>query len=244
MDPEVNEFNPFKRDSLNSEERLKNLFSYQLYAQGQPINNAENEENSISIYSDYKNSCTVNNLEEDKVCKKNLMVNKSSSLVRNSYISMKRKNGLQKNIKRSKTPRLINQNPSKKNIDIGIHDKKNSNCKNTKTLNLIKEIKDKANFDNKTNIINGKEKKALKQAELNDNVKSQNFQGNMKKEVFKTTKIEPYDALRQAKLIRSKIVTKKYNGSTSSPKPRRTFNSVYSPNTVRNNTGSRKEQMF
>merc|ERR1739848_405005 len=82
-----------KRESIayKSEEQLKNLFSYQLYSStsknvlnGMHTNNAENEENSISISSD-NNKINSNTLDSDIIMEsqQKLNANKSTSFVGN-----------------------------------------------------------------------------------------------------------------------------------------------------------------
>ena len=250
IDPEVIDINPFKRDSvqLNSEEQQKNLFSYQLYSnrnnydnllsavQDMHANNAENEENSISLRSE-NNKATHNSPEIDgrKNLSKNLITSETTSFQGNINLNMKKKIIASKQKNRSKTPRIINQKPIRlSDNELNSEKSKVPTQKKKATSTVNKDIKKKDSKNIVKEISYAKEKKISI-----ENIKSQNFSSFKNKELIKSHKTELYDTQRQAKLIRSKVSSKKCNVSSSNSKTRKALNLALSPNTCRN-----KDQVF
>lgn len=246
IDQEESDVNFFKRDSFlqNSEEQMKNLFSYQLYSKTSKydnimnvmhINNAENEENSISISSE-NNKVTINTYDSDIRVnpRKNLIANKSTSFVGKINLNMKKKNNASKQNKRSKTPRIINQKLTRRSPLGEKSDKAKLHQQSKKTVTLNKDFKKK----DLKNIL--KENSYIKEKKLSiDNIKSLNFSSFKSKEALKVHKGDFYDIQRQANMIRSEDSNKKCNASTSDSKARKVVNNALSPNTGRN-----KDQAF
>ena len=95
-----------------------------------------------------------------------------------------------------------------------------------KALNFIKEIK-----EHKKVLCSNRDSKEFKEPKQSQNIKKIHSQFHTN-QAFST--FDSYEALKQAKLLRSKCSNKKYNCSTNSPNLRPTFNShtAFSPNST------------